>query len=282
MCSENGARIVNLVKVSGIPKSVYYYQRNNVKKQNKDALVLMDIKMLPQRIQNTYGSKPMSKEFLSHGVRYNHKRLARIRKEHGIASKIRRRRFPKEYYKTLRENKANVPRNILERNFKASRPMEKLVADITYFKVIGGWLYLNGILDLYNGELISHSFSRNIDEILAIDSVNKLRDNQLLSGALLHTDQGSTYIGKKYRKLLEDYGVTQSMSRRGNCWDNACMEQFFGTLKCETIYLEKKQALLPAAELIKKLDEYIYFYNNTRIKKKLNWLSPVKFRELAA
>lgn len=273
---------MNLIKVSGVPKSVYYYHKTSAKRKTKDDLVIMDIERLSVKIQDTFGSKRMSQELRSHGVIHNHKKIARIRKENGISAKIRIRKHPKGYYKTLKDNKENVPKNILKRDFKATEPMKKLVADITYFKVIGGWLYLNGILDLYNGELVSYTFSRNIDEVLALDTVNKLKNDHSLCRSLIHTDQGSTYIGTKYRNLLIEYGVVQSMSRRGNCWDNACMEQFFGTLKCETIYLEKKQALLPAAELIKILDSYIYFYNNVRIKKKLGWVSPVKFRELAA
>ena len=273
---------MNLTKASGIPKSVYYYQLNYAKQKKKDALVLMAIKKLPENIQDTYGSKRMAKEFQLQGVRYNHKRLARIRSEYNISSKIRRRKFPKGYYRTLKENKANVPRNILARDFKASMPMEKLVEDISYFKVREGWLYFNGILDLYNGELVSHSYSKNIDENLAIDTVKKLSETHSLDGTLLHTDQGATYIANEYRKALKNLGLIQSMSRRGNCWDNACMEQFFGTLKAETIYLEKKGTLLTASELIIKIDTYIVFYNNVRIKKKLGWLSPVQFRKLSA
>lgn len=273
---------MNLSYASGVSKSVYYYQKDNSIRSNKDALVLMNIQRLPQLIQKTYGSKRMAKELISYGITYNHKKLARIRKEHSISSKIRRHKYPKDYYKTLKADRAHVPMNVLDRNFESPQPMEKLVADITYFKAREGFLYLNAILDLYNGEIVSYSFSRNIDEALAIDSVRKLSLNHSLNGTLIHTDQGSTYIGAMYQKLLEDSGMTQSMSRRGNCWDNACMEQFFGTLKCETIYLDDVQALQSTAELITMVDDYIYFYNNDRIKKKLGWRSPVQFREFTA
>jgi len=281
-CSQKGAKIVNLTKIACVPRSVYYYQQNTAKRKKKDALVLIEIQKLPELIQKTYGSKRMAKEFLSQGITYNHKRLARIRKIANICSMIRRRKFPKDYYKTIKENKVNIPQNILARNFSASKPMEKLVADITYFKSKEGWLYLNGILDLYNGEIVSYSLSKNINEALALDSVKHLCSTHSLRDTLLHTDQGSTYIGKNYRKQLQDLEIKQSMSRRGNCWDNACMEQFFGTLKSETIYLKTKDVLLSAKELVKMITEYIMFYNNKRIKKSLGWLSPVHFRELNA
>jgi len=272
---------MNLCKESGIAKSVYYYRNDSVKKMEKDEIVLKDIKRLPKKIQNS-GSEFMSKIFLSFGITHNHKKLTRIRKENGISSKIRKRKYPKDYYETLKENKNNIPRNILNRNFKASKPMEKIVGDITYLRVQEGWLYLNSILDLFNDEIISHSFSMSNNEKLLISSIRKIHIKHSLKGVLFHTDQGSTYFGNKYRKLLDDYEVIQSMSRKGNCWDNACMEHFFGTLKCETIYLEDDNKLFPASMMIKMINDYIYYYNNVRIKKKLGWLSPVKFRELAS
>ena len=269
---------MNLSKESGIARSVCYYRNKTTNKKEREELVLSDIKILPKETQNS-GSKVMSKFFKSLGIIHNHKKLSRIRKTNWIRSKIRKRKYPKDYYKTLEENREDIPQNILNRDFNAFKPMAKIVADMTYIRVMEGWLYLNSILDLYNGEIVSHSFSMNINEKLAIDSLNKLSAKYCLEGTLFHTDQGSPYLGKKYRDLLKDLGIVQSMSRRGNCWDNACMENFFGTLKCETIYLEKENKLLPAAKMIKKINDYIDYYNNVRIKKKLGWLSPVKFRE---
>jgi putative transposase len=273
---------MNLCKVAGIPRSVYYYQITKAKQKKKDALVLSDIKNLPQIIQDTSGAKCIAKVLQSYGKKYNHKRIARIRKENGICSKIRRHKYPKNYYKGIKENKANLPKNILNREFTASRPLEKLVTDITYFKVRSGWIYLSCILDLYNGEIVKYSFSKNLDSNLAMDTMERLSVNHSLKGSLIHSDQGAVYGSKEYRKILEDCGAVQSMSRVGNCWDNACIEQFFRTLKCETIHLRRKSSLLTSKELIKLLDDQIYFYNNIRLKKKLGWLSPVKFRESAA
>jgi len=272
---------MNLSKISGIARSVCYYRNKATNTKEIEEIVLADIKLLPKETQNS-GSKVMSKFFKSLGIIHNHKKLSRIRKANGISSKIRRHKYPKDYYKTLNENRENIPQNILNRNFNASKPMEKIVADMTYIRVMEGWLYLNSIFDLHNDEIVSRSFSMNINEELAIDSLNKLSTKYCLKGTLFHTDQGSPYLGKKYRKLLKDLGIVQSMSRRGNCWDNACMENFFGTLKCETIYLEKDNKLLPAAKMIKKINDYIDYYNNVRIKKKLGWISPVKFRGSAS
>lgn len=239
------------------------------------------INQLPEKVRKLYGSKPLAKELTIQGERINHKRIARIRREHGIKSEVRKRKHPKQYYQTNYENRRNVPDNTLNRNFKSEIPKKKLVSDMTCFDVREGRIYMNAILDLFNDELVAHQFSWHADEKLAIDTLKKVGLSDIKE-CLFHTDQGTPYIGMHFRQLLAEHGITQSMSRSGNCWDNACMEHFFGTLKCETIYIADRKSLPSAAELVAVINEHIEFYNNVRIKKKLGWLSPVNYRKSVA
>ncbi len=166
--------------------------------------------------------------------------------------------------------------NVLKRNFKATRPNEKWVTDVTEFAVNGRKLYLSPIIDLFNNEVISYSISERpamamIDEML--DKAFAKLDKK--STPILHSDQGWQYRHRWYQYQLKASGVVQSMSRRGNCLDNACAECFFGTLKSECFYLNKFNNI---EELKTALSDYIHYYNNQRISIKLKGLSPVEYR----
>ena len=166
----------------------------------------------------------------------NHKRINRICRENGLLARNRRRKFPKWYYKQQKENKKNLPNNILDRNFTCEEPLKKLCTDVSFFRTTSGWLYLSPVLDLSNNKIICHVISRYNNEDLARDTLDMLFANNELRGSILHSDQGALYTSKKYRNRLREQGIIQSMSRVGNCWDNACMEHFFGTLKVESGY----------------------------------------------
>ena len=224
----------------------------------------------------------MAKALVNEGIAetINHKHVARIMRIYGLNARIRRRRYPRNYYLTLKENSDTLPRNDLARNFKADRPFEKLVTDITYLPTTDGWLYLAAVKDLWNNEIVSHGFSRH----MGLDLVRRVVENIDFRGSdpkdsMLHSDMGWTYTNISYVSFLKELGIHQSMSRKGNCWDNACIENFFGLMKSETIRQTKQ--LLTVDEMIKLIDDYIHWYNNQRIQKKLGYLSPVDFRKLA-
>jgi len=165
--------------------------------------------------------------------------------------------------------------NLLNREFFASKPNEKWVTDITEFGLFGYKLYLSTILDLYNGEIVGYSMSMHPNFAQVLDTLNKAfakigNDSNLI----LHSDQGWQYRHKEYHERLEEKGIRQSMSRKGNCHDNAVMENFFGHLKSELLYTCKFDNL---GHFIKELEDYIYYYNNVRIKTKLK-MSPVNYR----
>ena len=179
-------------------------------------------------------------------------------------------------YNSYKGDVGRIAPNLLERDFKADKPNQKWVTDVTEFALFGIKLYLSPIIDLYNGEVISYNLSRhpNLNQVTDMleKAFSKIPDNTNL---ILHSDQGWQYQHKHYQKMLEDKGVRQSMNRKGNCLDNAVMENFFGLLKTELLYLQDFDSLEHfKAELI----DYLYYYNNRRIKLKLKGLTPAQHR----
>lgn len=196
-------------------------------------------------------------------------------KECGIKSLVRVKK-----YKSYRGQQGAAAPNVLNRNFKACQPNQKWVTDVTEFRVAGQKLYLSPIMDLYNREIISYNLSRRPSFKLVGDMLRKSM-RKLPEGAslILHSDQGWQYKMIEYQQLLRARGIEQSMSRKGNCLDNAVMENFFGILKSEMFYLQKFTSI---EELEKEIENYIYYYNHERVKQKLNGLSPVQYRTQAA
>ena len=182
-------------------------------------------------------------------------------------------------YNSYKGDVGRIAPNLLERDFKADKPNQKWVTDVTEFALFGIKLYLSPIIDLYNGEVISYNLSRhpNLNQVTDMleKAFTKIPDNTNL---ILHSDQGWQYQHKHYQKMLKEKGVRQSMSRKGNCLDNAMAENFFGIMKSELLYAEKFES--PEA-FIKALNEYIDYYNNKRIKSRLNGKSPVQYRTLS-
>ena len=235
-----------LCKVAGVSKSTFYYNRNGNRQEKKDEETLELLKKLPPIILKTRGSKAKSKELKRReGVSVNHKRIAHVCRAQGFLAKNRRRKFPKDYYKQQRENKKNLPKNVLNRDFTATEPLKKLCTDVSYLRTTSGWLYLSPVLDLNRRNIVVYSVSNHNDEALADDTLDKLFALGNLKGAILHSDQGVLYTSKKWRKRLIDAKIIQSMSRKGNCWDNACLEHFFGTLKVESGYDEIIKTRVP-------------------------------------
>ena len=270
-----------LCEVTGISKSSFYYNRNNNSQKLKDAEVLKYLKQLPEKILNRRGSKIKSKELkVRFGITVNHKRVERICRENGLLDKNRRRKFPKDYYKQQKENQKHLPKNILNRNFESSAPLKKFCTDVSYFKTKTGWLYLSPVLDLCGRKIQCYSISPHNDEALSEETLDKFFALGNVKGSILHSDQGVLYTSKKWRKRLKKNSVIQSMSRKGNCWDNACMEHFFGTLKIESGYDDLlKTGLLSYEETKELIDDFIEYYNNERIQQNLGWKTP---NEIAA
>lgn len=170
------------------------------------------------------------------GIVVNHKRVARVCKKYGFLAKNRRRKFSKDYYKQQKEQKKGLPKNILARDFVADLPNKKLCTNVSYFRTKGGWLYFSPVMDLHSRKITAYPISEKSDMNMVFQMLDSLFSKNELQGAILHSDQGSLYTAPIYRQRLKDKNITQSMSRRGNCWDGACIEHFFGTLKVESGY----------------------------------------------
>lgn len=205
------------------------------------------------------------------GYIINHKTIQRLMKELGLHCAVRLKK-----YRSYKGQIGKIAPNIISRNFNAVKPNKKWVTDITEFSLCGQKLYLSPILDLYNDEIISYSISLHPHFSQVTDMLNrafeKISDT---AGLILHSDQGWQYQMKTYQELLAEKGVHQSMSRKGNCLDNAVMENFFGLLKTELFYLQKFDSI---EQFMQELHNYIDYYNNRRIKMKLKGMSPVNYR----
>ncbi|MDY3041574.1 IS3 family transposase [Streptococcus pluranimalium] len=257
----------------GVKRSTFYRWKAEGEKLIPEDEVVEKIEQLCAENQFIYGYRTITRLLKkSHSLLVNHKKVYRIMKEKGWLCRTRPKKAPnlgKPYYVT--ENKLN-------RHFQASKPLEKLVTDITYLYFGNCQLYLSSIMDLYNREIVAYTISDCQDTDVVLDTLNQL---ELPQGALLHSDQGSVYTSKAYYQACTEKGITRSMSRKGTPADNACIEWFHSVLKSETFYLHNWRNLTKDSitDIVKN---YITFYNEIRIQQRLNDQSPVNYRRLVA
>lgn len=263
--------LASLLLVSGMARSTFYYQRGVLQLVDKYAVVKDQIKAIYEQHKGRYGYRRITAMLRLQGVAINHKTVQRLMGELQIKSLVRLKR-----YRSYRGEVGTTAPNLLQRDFTASHPNEKWVTDVTEFKVDGKKLYLSPVMDLFNGEILAYATSTrpllNMVGTMLSKAFARLGPDDR---PILHSDQGWQYQMDKYRKRLEANSVTQSMSRKGNCLDNAAMESFFGTLKSEYFHLNKFGSI---DELESGLRDYIRYYNQDRIRLKLNGLSPIDFR----
>ena len=220
-----------------------------------------------------YGYRRVYQQLRNEGYTINHKTVQRLMQEMNLKSKVRKVR-----YLSYRGEVGKTAPNILNRDFKAVRPNQKWATDVTEFKVADRKAYLSPIMDMFNGEIVAYTISDRPDLKMVMDMMSTAkRKVKSTNGVILHSDQGWHYQHMKYQQRLKRYGIIQSMSRKGNCLDNAVMENFFGIMKSESLYLQQFSDM----EVFKcELRKYINYYNNERIKLKLNGKSPVQYRTL--
>ena len=254
-------------------RSVFYYHLKRLNAGEKYAVEKDCIKSIFHEHKGRYGYRRVTSEMRNRGFIINHKTVQRLMGEMCLKSKIRRVR-----YHSYRGDIGKTAPNIIARDFTAEAPNRKWATDVTQINIGSVKLYLSPILDMFNGEIISYNISRspNLEQIY--DMLDKAFDKfDNLDGLILHSDQGWQYQHYGYRKRLEERNIKQSMSRKGNCLDNAMAENFFGIMKSELLYAEKFDS--PEA-FMKALHEYIDYYNNKRIKTRLKGKSPVQYRTL--
>ena len=267
---KNIKRTANLLDISR--SSYYRYKNKKISKRSLEEVVLKEeIREIWLLNEKKYGSPKIQGELRKKGVRVSERRIQKLMKEMGIKSVVTQ----KYKYKASVSSEQEGLENKLNRDFKSSKSYEKIVGDITYIRTKDkGWCYLASYMDLYNNEILSYEFGEKMEEELVLKSLFKLPLKKL-KGSIIHTDRGSQYTAKNYRKKLSEYGIIESYSRRGNPYDNACIESFHSVLKKELIY---PQELKSYSELKRILFEYIEgFYNTRRTQKRLGYLSPKEY-----
>ncbi|EFN4821140.1 IS3 family transposase [Escherichia coli] len=261
----------DLLKAAGLARSTLYYQLSLQKAKDKYADVKQLIASIFHEHRGCYGYRRIHCELQKRGLKFSGKTVRKLMQQLGLKSPVRLKK-----YRSYRGNMGLAAENILQRQFKAEAPCEKWVTDITEFRAGGQKLYLSPILDLFNGEIVAWETACRPTEELVKRMLNKGLES-LAEGEkpLLHSDQGWHYRIKSYQSALADRGLVQSMSRKGNCLDNAVMENFFGHLKEEIYYRRDYRSV---EELENAVNEYITYWNQKRIKLSLGGLSPVEYR----
>ena len=221
-----------------------------------------------------YGYRRITEELRRRGLTMNHKTVQHLMKELGLVCRVRMKK-----YRSYKGEVGKIAPNLLERNFEAQMPNQKWVTDVTEFSLFGQKLYLSPILDLYSRDIVSYA----ILDKPALSMVTRMLDkafSKLSDGTslILHSDQGWQYQHKLYQRMLKEKGIRQSMSRKGNCLDNAVIENFFGLLKSELLYLQEFESM---EHFKSELIDYLDYYNNRRSKAKLKGLPPALHRQQA-
>ena len=270
---KEGHTLTRLLKAADLSRSTFYYQARAQQAEDRHAGLKTRIRAVYEHHKGRYGYRRITAALHQAGETVNHKTVQRLMQVLGLKSLVR----PKKY-RSYRGQQTKVP-NILARQFQAKQPNQKWVTDVTEFNVRGEKLYLSPVLDLYNGEIVSYTLQQRPHFSLVSHMLRKaLAKLSEREAPLLHSDQGWQYQMPAYQRQLTERGLTQSMSRKGNCLDNAAMESFFGTLKSEFFYLNRFESI---EQLQAGIHQYIHYYNHDRIRSKLKGLSLVQYRTQA-
>ena len=258
-----------------LTKSTYYYEISKVDAVEVRNKELMDeIKEIFEHHKGRYGVRRIHRELVNRGHNVNHKRVQRLMHNMELHGKR-----PKEKYHSYKGQVGKTADNIINRDFSTTAPLQKWTTDVSQFSFTWGKCYLSPILDMNTNEVVSYdlSLSPNLEQIKRM--LNEAFEKfPCVNGLIFHSDQGWQYQHEYFRNKLKEHCITQSMSRKGNCYDNCIMETFFGRMKNEMYYgCEKYYNSFESFS--KAVKDYIYYYNNERIQKKTKWMPPVKYRE---
>ena len=263
-----------LLDVAKLARSTYYYHTKRRQEPDKYSKIKEQITNIFHENRSRYGYRRITMEMKNRGCCINHKTVQRLMKELKLECKVRMKK-----YRSYKGEVGKIAPNLLERDFSTTAPNQKWVTDVTEFALFGEKIYLSPILDLHSSDLVSYVISDRPDLSMTIEMVRKVISVlPKKESPILHSDQGWQYQHKHYQKLLKDNGIQQSMSRKGNCLDNAVMENFFGILKSELLYLQEFDSI---KHFTSELIDYLDYYNNRRIKAKLKGLSPALHRKQA-
>ena len=256
-----------------VSKAGYYAWRGrrNTKRFQRDIELAREIKRVHIESRERYGRPRILAELRAEGVRASSKRIARLMRFLGIKGKKRRQS------KASSSSPGTIPAapNVLNRKFNVQQPNSAWASDITYFPTGEGWLYLAVVLDCYSRRVVGWSMDNRIDTTLALSALQMALSNRSYNGLIVHSDRGSQFACRAYSQFLQDHGITASMSRKGNCWDNAVVESFFASIKVE---LKPKRVWKTRAQARTAIFEYIEAWYNPRRRHSANrYLSPIAF-----
>lgn len=260
-----------LLDCMNMARSTFYYYAKQSEVVDKYLGVKTMIQSIYHQHKGRLGYRRITLLLRRKGQIINHKTVLRLMGCLKLKSVVRIKK-----YKSYKGEQGRIAPNLLNRAFKATQPNQKWATDVTEFNISGQKLYLSPVIDLYNQEIISYELSERPDFKSVMTMLSKaLKKVDKDSSLLLHSDQGWQYQMKQYQHVLQQNGIQQSMSRKGNCLDNAVIENFFGILKSELFYLKKYDSVL---QLKQDINEYIKYYNRDRIKLNLNGMSPIQYR----
>ena len=263
-----------MCRFTGVSRSAYYdwLHRSETTCEKADSELKEVIKQAFSKSRATYGTRRLKEALINHNQRVSRRRIGRLMRETNLACKTKRK------FKATTNSNHDLPvaENLLDRQFKVDKANQVYAGDITYIHTQEGWLYLAVVIDLYSRQVVGWSMAEHMRAKLVNDAlVMAIWKRKPAKGLLWHTDRGSQYASESHRGLLKQHGFQQSMSRKGNCWDNAVSESFFHTLKTELINHETYQT---RAEAKQAVFEYIeVFYNRERLHSANGYLSPVDY-----
>ena len=260
-----------------ISRSDYYYVLSKEDRDLKNDELMNRIIDIYYHHEGRYGYRRIRLQLQREGYQVNHKKVERLMKRLDLKGKKRNRRRYSSYKGTV----GKVAGNIIQRDFFSDRPNRKWYTDITEFNLRGEKVYLSPILDGYASDIVSYSVSERPDFSQIVDMMDRaFLDHPDTKGLILHSDQGWQYQMHRFSKILDEHGIKQSMSRKGNSLDNGLMENFFGLIKTEIFY-DQEDRYETLDELIRAIEDYIHYYNNERIKSRLKGLTPMEYRNQA-
>ena len=264
-----------LLKIIKLARSTYYYHLKQLDQNDKDYDVKVEIQAIFTEHKGNYGYRRMTLELRNRGFVVNHKKVQRLMKVLGLSARIRRKRKYSSYQGEIGK-KAD---NLIQRQFEATKPMQKCYTDVTEFTIPASSqkLYLSPVLDGFNSEIISYNLSTSPNLVQMKAMLEQAFTENHYENTILHSDQGWQYQHDFYHHFLKNKGIQPSMSRKGNSPDNGMMESFFGILKSEMFY-GYENTFQSLEHLEQAIVDYIDYYNNKRIKAKLKGLSPVQYR----
>ena len=264
------------VSVSGYHQHMRRLQGIAQRRHLSDEALLVHIRAAYAENRGAYGWPRIWRQLRAQGIRVGKQRVQRLMQEHGIQARGKRR-----FRVMTTDSRHDLPiaPNLLDRNFTVAAPNTAWAGDITYIATEEGWLYLSVVIDLFSRQVVGWSMRPDMRRNLVIDALEMAwyqRRPDKKAGMIFHSDRGSQYASDDFRQLLEEYGITPSMSRKGNCWDNACSETLFGSLKVERLHGQRFATIRQAKDAT---IAWLLWYNQTRLHSTLNYVSPIRFEQ---